>query len=420
MHVRRLPRFALLAALAALGAAAAWVASTVPDARAARAPVLPAWSIEGEYDQPIPVGFASLAGKYDFTLDSRPGTLSLSFDSKARLTGGGGIDLTFYSVSTETTVDEGGAQHLRVMNAPRNPTFTFDGVVQANGIDVAGTAWHADGFAGIAGDFEGPMTLRRLYPLQAYRNFILRMTTRMDTRGRVRGETDGEGKELTVRLDVFAEKILTGGRVRGRVRTSRVDGTTKTTLNVRGKGWRVFLKGPVDETGFHAVATIRAAGFVLKGVEFDLPVSPGPEPPPPPPPPPPANQIGKCVAKISGSNVTITRENAPRKFFGRGADLTCDFPLAILSAQDETLVADPTTAGGVAPVRFFVRVGARSYLASSSGASVTLHVPRDNSGTLRFSTVPGKTMYLECKGSIRDASGRTKAVDVILEAVVSN
>jgi len=154
----------------------------------------------------------------------------------------------------------------------------------------------------------------------------------------------------------------------------------------------------------------------VTGSQMDLPVEPGPEPPPPPPPPDPKNLFGRAVARIVAGQVQIHRDNVPSKFFGTGADVSLEFPTSVVG--DASFVASPATASVPGPKRFYVKLGARTYGTAAAGGSVTLSVRRDLKGNLLFSTTPGKTIEVVCKGAIADASGRTKDVDVIVRATV--
>jgi hypothetical protein len=200
------------------------------------------------------------------------------------------------------------------------------------------------------------------------------------------------------------------------VKTNATDGTTTAKVKVMGRGWRVVLDGPVDEQGFHAAADVRAVGFALDDVPVTLDVGPGPEPPPPPPPPDPPNLIAKGTARIVAGQVQISRENAPSKFFGSGADVNVDFPVS--DVGQTSFAATPATSGGATPRRFYVTLGAKTYGTAGPGGSVNLSIRRDPGGSLIFSTTPGKTIEVVCQGQVADAAGRTKPVDVIVRATV--
>jgi hypothetical protein len=389
--------------------------------------VLPAWDLTGAHDLELPTGFASLHGKFLFgsldvnrtTLEGRSGSFDMRYDASARLAVSGFLDdFTFLSLEGTWAVVDGGVHTVTLLEDARRPRFRFDGTVQPGGREIRGTYDRSEGFLGLTGttaDREFVLTLDPALPTPPDR-FRLRTTLTMDRRGVVKGGRGPDGKEVKVRLDGYGGRVFEGGIARGRVRTSRTDGTTTAAVKVRGRGWSVRLDGPVDESGFHALADVKAGGFVLTDVPATLAVRPGPEPPPPPPPPDPPNLIPKANARIVGGRVLLSRENAPSKFFGTGADVNLEFPTSVVGAA--SFVADPTTSSGVAPRRFYVTLGTRTFGTAAAPGSVTMSIPRDLQGNLVFSTIPGKTIEVVCSGSVADASGRTKSVDVIVRATV--
>lgn len=426
MTLLRHRRWTLAAAAAALAATAWCVAASGPDAHAAprrarRAPpVLPAWSVVGNHVLDVDVGVVDLTGQYTFTLAAEPGSASLTYEA-GRIRGGGSVGLTFFGLKGTTSLDEADVQHAAISDDPRVPTFRFDATVAPTGIDLEGTATAAAGFAGLAEAFDGPVTFRRVARTAPARTFRLTLPLTMDRKGVVRGLRDDGGRERRATLRLFGSKVLEGGVVRGKVVTSADGLSTTANLKVRGKGWTVVLDGPVDADGFHAAADIRAAGFVFDDRGLTVPVGPGPEPPPPPPPPPPANLLAGATARIVGNQITVTRRNVTQKFWkslGRGTDLTVEFPGSILGAPGETLVADSGSAGGASPVRFAAAIGRTNWGAFGPGGSMTLKIPRGSDGNLIFSTTPGQSLRVLCQGTIADAGGRTRTVDVLLEARV--
>src|SRR5205085_959663 len=132
------------------------------------------------------------------------------------------------------------------------------------------TYTRSDGALGIATGGSGNLTITRTDGTAASA-FDLDFRTQMDTRGRVKGFVAVDGKETKATLKVYGFRLIDnvrqprlfdGGRIRGKVVTHR-DGTTSGSLAIVGKGWSVKLAGPIDSDGFHALATVKAGGFVL-------------------------------------------------------------------------------------------------------------------------------------------------------------
>lgn len=402
-------RFLLAAAWLAAGVATLAAPASSAAAKRRSAP-LPGWSLIGTYDLPVDVGFVSLSGSYDFSFEDQTGSISLAYNPQAELAGNGIVGVTFFGLVATSTVGEDGLQHVSIVDTPKNPTFAFDGVVQPNGRDIAGQYLRSGGFAGLEGTVQGSTTFRRTQPAIVQQNFRLRMTTTMDRKGRVRGAVGPDKKEIRSGVDVYPGRTFDGGLVRGKVTTSAADGTTTAKLKIRGKGWLVTMAGPVDVDGFHALAAIRAGGFDVADVPLVLPVTEGPQPPPPPPPPDPdkyRRATGGSASVVAGA-VQITKSGLPVKFFKRKAGVTIEFPSSGIAAP---MVADPSTASTSTPIRFFVKIGSATYGTAAAGGSVTLTVKQ-------YSPVPGGGIEILCEGTVADARGRTKKVDLLLDASV--
>ena len=395
-----------------VAAVAALVLPAAPAVALRKAPPLPAWSLVGTYDMPVDVGFVSLLGSYDFDLDGNAGFVSLAYDPKARITGNGLVGSTFFSAFATSSVGEDALQHVSIVDAPKNPAFTFDGVVESNGRDLVGHYVRSNGFGGLVGTAEGEITLRRTQPTFIPSNFRLRLTTTMDRKGRVRGAVGPDRKEIRAAIDVYPARTLDGGVVRGKVTTRASDGTTSASLKITGKGWLITMKGPVDVDGFHAVARIRAGGFDVPNVAIVLPVTEGPKPPPPPPPPDPDKnrRVTGAAAQVVAGSVRVSKSRLPTKFFGAPANVTIDFPSAGIGAP---MVADPASASTLTPTRFFVKIGSKTYGTGTAPGLVTLTVRQ-------YSPSPGGGIEVLCQGKVADASGRTKNVNLVINAVVGN
>lgn len=388
-----------------------------------KAPVLPDWSIVSDNDVRLSPGFASLEGSYEFTVGERSGSLQLAYGPNGDLAGTAFIGTSFLQVSASYEVDDEGVQQVWIADFPAGPGFEIRGAVSADARRIVGTYSHAGPYLDFTEPGSGSVTVYRLTPLFIPDTFRCIFSMSMNRKGAVTGQRDDKGRERRATFELYRNVRVEGGLVRGKVKTDTVLGTTTANVTIKGKvgrrPWKVTLAGPVDEAGFHALADFDVEGWKLTGIPFELPSQPGPEPPPPPPPPPPRNQLGQATAVVVGSQVTIERANVPVKFgWGRGSDATAQFPLTILDESDDALVADPTTSGGAAPVRFFVQIGNVVYGTASPGGSVTLTIRRDPGGNRLFSTTRGQQMQILCQGTIAAVSGKRKKVDALLVATV--
>lgn len=400
---------AALAAAAACAAAIGAPATSSAAPRAKAAPVLPAWDPTGNHDLAFDPGYESVAGRYRIAFEGKSGTIDVNYaaDASKLLAGGVFDDFTLVTLAGGWSAT-GGTQTVNLADAPKKPQFTFTGAVDADHRDVSGTYVRADGYLGLGNAVTAPLVLDRQTPVNVETTFRLRFQPSMDRRGVVRSRLGDDGRELRATLDAFAGRSFDGGLVRGRVVTKKSDGTTTARIRISGKGWTVRLDGPVDADGFHAVADVSAGGFVADDVALTIPVVEGPEPPPPPPPPPPKNLLTKGVARIVAGRIEIVRESTPKKFFGKAGDLHVEFPT---SDALQTVVADPSTATGASARRCYVLFGAKSYGTATAPGTVTLEIRR-------YSTTPGQTIEVLCTGTVADVTGRTKPVDVLLQAVV--
>lgn len=360
--------------------------------------VLPGWSLVGTYDLQVPTGFASLEGRWDFTLFGIEGNLGFSYDKTARIEAFGTHGLgTFVNYAGTWSVDEEGRQHVLLLDRPKNPVIRIEGVVSEDARTITGAV--------PVGQGSEPVTFRRVTPPTVPTTFRLRLDTTMNRRGFVRGRPLGRGKEALARLDTFDGRTFTGGRIRGRVLTTETDGPTTALVRIRGKGWSAVLSGPVDEAGFHAAVDLRAGGFVVDDAPMVLAVEPGPEPPPPPPPPPPKNLVADGVARRDGNHFTISRQRVPSRFFGAVSNITAEFDLA----DSVTPVhATPENFNSGTPRRVYVKVGTKNYGTSNAPGDVLIEVRE-------FTTIPGNTIEILLTGKIADTAGRTKNVNVLLQ-----
>jgi hypothetical protein len=413
-------------ALAAL-LVAAWVG--VSHAR-----IWPAWSFAGPKVLQISPGFTNLAGAYSFALgDDGTAALALNYDAKARL-GASGLftsnegDPTLFALLGSYSVDkETGVQHVRLVDALKNPRFVFEGDVAEDAMSIVGTFQRGDGFLAIAGEESGPLTLTRTSGSTASA-FPLTIATRMDDRGRLFGApTTVDGKTVESRASAtlygthfvvnhFEDNAVSGGRIRGWVRT-RANGTSVGLMTITGPNWRARFTGPVDAAGFHALCDFTAGGFVIRKLPITIPVVPGPTPPPPPggvkPPP---NLLTAATATIVNGAVTINAVNVPSRFFGAPAGLRIEFPLSDWSntINGHAIVhADPSNASTPAPNarRCIVTVGGVTYGTATAPADVKLDIDR-------LEIIEGGFVQLLATGTVVSTTGRKKTVDVLVKATV--
>jgi hypothetical protein len=406
------PRLALalaagLAVLAPLGSR--------PAAAAAR--IYPEWSLGGTYSVDVPPGFASVAGNFSFPMGADTASLTINYDDKTKLNAGGLLSLTLFSLKGTFTVDDEGAQHVHLIEFAKTPGFTFDGVASDTGSEIVGTYMRSDGALGIAAGDSGPLTITRT-DTTATSAFDLDFRTQMDTHGRVKGAMGTDGKELKATLKAYGFRIVDnvrkprlfdGGRVRGKVVTKR-DGTTAGTLTIAGKGWSVKLAGPIDADGFHALASVRAGGFVVNARPVLLPAAEGPPHPPNPPPPPPKNQLTGAVAVASSGRIAITHNAVPSRFFGTKAAIEIDLPA---NTGVATVHADPAswTLADPDARKVIVKIGSATYGTLTSPAGVTLEVRA-------LSSTTGGAIEILATGTVVTSSGRKKTVNVLLKGTV--
>jgi hypothetical protein len=418
---------------AALGLAAACLVAS--DA-AAKPRIWPLWSIEGNYALDMPAGFRDLYGSFTFPLSGGSATLRLDYDDKGRLTGQGVADVpdgtggflsTIFSLLGTFEVDELGVTHVSFADLAKTPGFTFDGVVAADALSMTGDYVRKPGFLGLAGEDAGTLTMTRTTGDPVNGKFVLSFKARMDTKGRVSGGIATDGKhETTADIVIFGQRPdpttgiyvprkLTGGKIKGLVKTDKF-GFTTATLAITGPKWSVKMTGPVEETGFHATTDFVGAGFVVRGVPLTLAVRPGPTPPTPPPPPvaaPPYLLVGAQATIVNGA-VTLTHGAVPKKFFGATAGLTARFPMPGGSTTlPVALHADPASNAlpDPDPVRFIVSVGSTTYSAAVGLADVTLDVRK-------ISSTPGGKFEVLATGKVAAANGKTKSVYVLIDATV--
>lgn len=402
---RRRLRAVAFAGSALAAAAAAFLA---PPSLAA---ILPAWLIVGTADVQAETGIHDITGSYNLTISGQTRTLSLAYTETGAITGSSffeppeGFTIVGFRGVQKRLPD--GTESIVLEESVKRPRFRFTGAM-VDGRSLVGTFTQTPGFAGFQDTASGDMTITRGTPSVGNGRFRLFWKATTDSKGRVKGglSLDGVTEDLA-RMNLFAGRTVSGGKIRGRVRTNRL-GETTAKVTILGPKWSVRMDGPLDIDGFHASADVKAAGFEVKDVPFLLPVGKGADPPPPPPPPPPANQVSGGTATVSGGQIRILRFNVPKRFFGAPATLDVQFPT---SSGSGTFHADPSNASTATPHRFIVKVGRTTYGTAAAPADVTIEVQK-------FEAFTGGEIRLLCTGTVATASGRTKNVDVLLLAVV--
>ncbi len=402
---------------------------------ASDARIWPKWSVAQTTVLDVDPGFKSLAGPFTFSLPDGEGSaaIGLNYDAKAHLTAAGqftdqsGAPTLFALVGSYVPDLETGGQAVHFADATKNPQFTIDGNLSVDGSVIVGTFQRKSGYFGISGDESGAITLTRTGAAPAS-FFPLSLALRMDDHGRIFGAPTTVGTKTMAATasatlygthfvkDHYENNAVLGGRIGGSVKT-RSDGTSTGVLTISGPKWKARLAGPVDAAGFHATCSFSGGGFVVSGLSVTLPVVPGPTPPTPPPTQkPPPNQLTGAAATIVGGAVTITSTNVPKKFFGAVAGLTIQFPQSdfFTTVNGHAIVhADPSDASTPAPNarRCIVSVGGATYGTANTPADVTLDVDR-------LEAIQGGRIELLATGTVATADGKTKSVDILVEAVV--
>jgi len=385
--------------------AAALLAAT---AGSVAARIWPDWSLSGTFASQVDPGFVSVAGTFSFPPGGDGSTVTLSYDPKARLTGGGiAGGVTIFALAGTSNVDDAGLQYVHLADVAKPPLFTFDGVVSADGSTIDGDYVRLDGYLDEPIADSGTMSLVRTGAAAAT-TFSLSFATRMDDHGRVRGKLDLAGEETGGTLTVYGNQVLEDGKIRGKIRTSS-SGLTTGKVSIVGRNWLVKLKGPVDAAGFHATCDVNAAGFRVVGAPVLLPVLAGPEPPPGPVKPP-KNLLESAVATLVNGQVTITHTNVPSRFFGAPAGLTIQFPFSV---GVSVVHADSSNASIQDPLRCIVTVSGKTYGTAPApvGNGVTFDVKR-------ISSVGGGVIEVLATGRVYPTTGTPKTVNVLVQAVV--
>ena len=389
-----------------IGAAALALASADAAAR-----IYPAWSPSGTYDISFDPGFVSVAGGFSFPLGGEPASITLHYEDAGGVAGGGlAGNFTLYSLTGSYSIDPTTReQSVHLADPAKVPLFTFDGVVSPSGNDIVGTFTRKAGYLDYPGDEAGALTLHRTGDA-AQTRFSLALATRMDDRGRIRGRLAPDGRtETTAQVRLYDGRVVTLGKIRGRVKTD-VNGITTGSVAIRGRKWRADLAGPIDVDGFHATLDLNASGFVVSGIPIVLAVQPGPTPPVGPPPKPPANQLSGATATIVNGQVTITHSTVPSRFFGKPAGISIQFPL---SDAMTVVTADFSTASIPSPRRCIVTLGSATYgtVTAPAGNGVTFDIKK-------LSSVRDGVIEVLATGKVFNSGGNEKSVNVLVQAAV--
>ena len=370
--------------------------------------IWPEWSLAGTYTPQVDPGFVSVAGAFSFPVGGEGSTVTLKYDSKARLSGAGlAGGLTIFSLEGTWRVDDLGVQHVHLEDIAKHPLFLFDGTVSADGSTIDGTYLRQAGYLDEPTVDSGEMSLVRS-GAAAQTTFALSFATRMDTFGKIRGKLDAEGEDTRGSLTVYGSPAFTGGKILGKVKTAS-SGLTTGKLSIVGRNWIVKMKGPVDAAGFHATCDINAAGFRVADAPVLLAVQPGPEPPPGPVKPP-KNVLENATATIVNGQVTISHDEVPSRFFGAPAGLTLQFPF---SDGVSVVHADSSNASIPEPRRCIVTVSNKTYGTAQApvGNGVTFDIKR-------IASVSGGVIEVLATGRVYPVSGSPKTVNVLMQAVV--
>jgi hypothetical protein len=385
--------------------AAALIAAT---AGSVVARIWPEWSLAATYAPQVDPGFVSVAGTFSFPPGGDGSTLTLKYDSRARLAGAGlAGGLTIFSLVGTFNVDESGVQHVHLADIAKTPLFTFDGTVAADGSTIDGAYVRHAGYLDEPVEETATMSMVRSGGA-APSTFALAFATRMDDHGRVRGKLDPTGEETRGQLTVYGNQLLVDGKISGKIKTLS-SGLTTGRLSIVGRNWLVKLKGPVDAAGFHATCDIAAAGFRVVDAPVLLAVQPGPVPPPGPVKPP-KNLLENAVATIVNGQVTITHNAVPSRFFGATAGLSITFPYSV---GVSVVHADSSNASIPDPLRCIVTVSGKTYGTAPApiGNGVTFDIRK-------ISNVRDGVIELLATGRVYPTTGTPKTVNVLVDAVV--
>ncbi len=404
MHLQRssvVRATALVVGLAALATSSSSLA----------AKTAPAWVLDGQRVVAIEAGVGSLAGRYGYDLGPFFANVSLAYDGRGKLSGGGLAGTSIYNVSGTWGVDPAtGRAAVHLEEVSPTPKLVFDGVQSEDLLRIDGTYTRVAGFAGISEAAAGPLSLGRTPPVPAETAFTLRFSARQSGGGKISNAVRtvaAKREKVLASLEIFGDEVLESGKVRGKLKTDRA-GFSTAKLQVKGKGWSVKMTGPVDADGFHATATVKTPILNLEGVLLELPAEAAPDAPPPPPPSVPEDFLDGAFARIEAGQITITRGNVPKRFFGKSSDLTIRFPATVGAGVTS---CTPLTAGGANPRLFLVEQGNKAFGTALEPANVQLDITT-------FSTQTGQTIRLRATGTTVRDDGKTKTVDVDILATI--
>lgn len=418
------PTFRTLACLLVFGAAALAV-------RPGSAAAPPAWRLVGPYDFFVDAPVESLAFNYGFDFEGTRYGVRFAYDDEGGIGGTVFVDapvgFSLLVLAGTSRLDGDGVQRVHIEDsAGKQPGFAFDGTVDPITGDLIGEYAQVDGFLGFTGARSGPFTFQRADQKARNRSFRLKFAPEQDGKGAVRGKPDatsGKVVEQSAEMTVFGGYVLTGGKVRGRVKTSR-DGTTSGKVRIKGrhpftetrKGklrtrylrWKVTLAGPIDAQGFHAVVDAGGRGLDAKGVPITLVAEIGATPEPAPGAPPPKNLAEGGTAQLVSGGWTLRHEALPKSFFGKKTQLIVRF-----AQSDGLSVVHAVPASfSLGTIRHVIaNVGSTTYNTQTLPADVSISIRRAE-------TSPGGIVEVLLTGTVIGTNGKSKPVDVLLRAVV--
>ena len=371
----------------------------------------PQWTVAGEHVLTLPVGVRSVAATYVYDVNDVSGNIVVEYGRKQGtvVVGGTAGDQIpfFYDGDGTWSRDEATGRTRVVVDAGG---LTFDVVHDEQGRRLEGTYEMLAGFGGAAANASGAISLTPVPFEAASDEFSLQLILEQKRNGKVkavRASEAGTSRRVAATLSLFDSVFLDRGKVKGKVKVGR-DGATTGKIKVKGKTdgrrWSVLLEGPVDETGFRALADVRTPLIDLDGVPVTLAVTEAPDAPPPPAPPPPPNQVDEGTADVAAGQVTITRGGVPKRFFGKKTRVVIELPTSV---GEGSATAVPATASIGTPVRFVAEVGTKVYDTANQGSSVELDV-------LEMTLVTGQRVTVRCTGTATTADGDSKPVDIIV------
>jgi hypothetical protein len=202
----------------------------------------PAWRLNGAYDTSLNAPVESLAFNYGFDFEGVRYGVRLGYTDAGTYGGSVFVDAPVgFSILVFTgtsRLDADGVQQVHISDAAgKKPSFVFDGALEPATGDLVGEYTQVDGFLGFSGARAGPFRFQRADVKPRNRAFQLKFAPSQDGKGALRGSPDTTSvrpAEQQAELTVFGGYVLTGGKVRGRVKTTR-SGDTSAKVRIKGQ-----------------------------------------------------------------------------------------------------------------------------------------------------------------------------------------